>query len=294
MPRKHEERFAALQRAVNERLELLLPEGQTPQAELVRAMRYSLLAGGKRVRPVLTMAFCAACGEDAGRALDAGCALELLHTYSLIHDDLPCMDNDELRRGKPTSHVVFGEWLALLAGDALQAGAFEVLANAGLGDWETAEALRILSRAAGERGICGGQYLDLAGVGKPRDAGMLYATHSMKTAALLSAACEIGCVAASAGEAEREAARRYGQAVGLAFQIVDDVLDVTGGTESLGKTAGKDAASEKITFVSLYGLDCCRELAEENTRLAVETARSCFAEPDFLIWLAETLCRRNK
>ncbi len=290
----NEERFAALQRAVNERLEQLLPEGSGPQAELLRAMRYSLLAGGKRIRPVLCLAFCAACGRDEAAALDPGCALEMLHTYSLIHDDLPCMDNDALRRGKPTSHVVFGEWLALLAGDALQAEAFALVGRCGLSDAQTAAALRILSYAAGERGICGGQYLDLAGEGKPRDAETLYATHSMKTAALLAAACEIGCVAASAGEAERLAARRYGEAVGLAFQIVDDVLDCTASTEALGKTAGKDAKSEKTTFVTLYGLDGCRRLAEENTRLAVETAREAFAEPDFLVWLAEKLCSREK
>ena len=293
-PMKHEERFALLQRRVNERLEQLLPEGKGAQAELVTAMRYSLLAGGKRVRPVLSLAFCAACGGDEAAALDVGCAVELLHTYSLIHDDLPCMDDDELRRGKPTSHVVFGEWLALLAGDALQAEAFALLGRCGLSDGQIAESLRILARAAGEQGICGGQYLDLSGEGMPRDEAALYATHSMKTAALIEAACDLGCVAASAEAARREAARRYGRAVGLAFQIVDDVLDCTASTETLGKTAGKDAVSEKTTFVTLYGLDRCRALAEENTRLAVKTAAEAFAKPDFLIWLADKLCGRVK
>lgn len=291
-PMNNAERFSLLRESVNERLAALLPEGHGPQAELIKAMRYSLFAGGKRVRPILALGFCSACGQDASHALDLGCALELLHTYSLIHDDLPCMDNDELRRGKPTSHVVFGEWLALLAGDALQAKAFETVGRCGLSDGQTAEALRVLARAAGEQGICGGQYLDLSGEGKPRDVAALYTTHSMKTAALIEAACELGCIAAGAGMWEREAARRYGQAVGLAFQIVDDVLDCESSTEALGKTVGKDAASQKTTFVTLYGAERCREMAAENTRLAIDAVENAFEAPEFLIWLAEQLCGR--
>lgn len=278
---------------IENRLDALITQREFPQKKLLDAMRYSLLAGGKRIRPVLTMAFCEACGGEPMLALDPGCAVEMLHTYSLIHDDLPCMDNDDMRRGKPTNHKVYGEWLAMLAGDALQAEAFYTIANCGLHSSQIMEALKILSYAAGHRGICGGQYLDLDGEGKERSAAELFTTHGMKTAVLIEAACEMGCVAANAGVYHRDAARRYGQALGLAFQVRDDVLDYEGSSEVLGKTVGKDEKSGKFTFVNLFGLERCRELIQMNTEAAVEAAAEGFENSDFLVWLANELAGRN-
>ena len=266
---------------------------ELPHKRLLESMNYSLMAGGKRIRPVLTMAFCAACGADHALAIDLGCAVEMLHTYSLIHDDLPCMDNDDLRRGKPTNHKVYGEWLALLAGDALQAEAFYTIANCGLHSAQIMEAVKVLGHAAGQRGICGGQLLDLDGEGKKLSAEQLFTTHGMKTAALIEAACELGCIAADADASRREAARRYGQALGLAFQIRDDILDYEGSSETLGKTVGKDEKSGKFTFVNLLGIERCREMVEMNTEEAIRAAEETFTEPEFLVWLAIELAGRN-
>ena len=285
--------FAARREMVENRLEEICILRELPQKPLIEAMRYSLFAGGKRIRPVLALAFCEACGDDPALALDLGCAVELLHTYSLIHDDLPCMDNDDLRRGKPTSHKVFGEWMALLAGDALQAEAFYTIANSGLHSAQIMEAVKTLGFAAGQRGICGGQYLDLDGEGKTRSMSEVFTTHGMKTAALIEAACEMGCIAADAGTYHREAAKRYGQAIGLAFQIRDDVLDYEGSTEILGKTVGKDKESGKTTFVNLFGIDRCRELIQQNTEEAAAVAEDSFENAEFLVWLAHELAGRN-
>lgn len=286
-----------LYRERRERIENRLAElcrvDEVPQKRLLESMNYSLMAGGKRIRPILTMAFCAACNDDPALALDLGCAVEMLHTYSLIHDDLPCMDNDDLRRGKPTNHKVYGEWLAMLAGDALQAEAFYTIANCGLHSAQIMEAVKILGHAAGQRGICGGQLLDLDGEGKELSASQLFTTHGMKTAALIEAACELGCIAADAGIFHREAARRYGQALGLAFQIRDDILDYEGSSETLGKTVGKDEKSGKFTFVNLLGIERCREMVEMNTEEAIRAAEDAFTEPEFLVWLAKELAGRN-
>lgn len=286
-----------LYRERRERIENRLAElcrvDEVPQKRLLESMNYSLMAGGKRIRPILTMAFCAACNDDPALALDLGCAVEMLHTYSLIHDDLPCMDNDDLRRGKPTNHKVYGEWLALLAGDALQAEAFYTIANCGLHSAQIAEAVKVLGHAAGQRGICGGQLLDLDGEGKELSASQLFTTHGMKTAALIEAACELGCIAADASIFHREAARRYGQALGLAFQIRDDILDYEGSSETLGKTVGKDEKSGKFTFVNLLGIERCREMVEMNTEEAIRAAEDAFTEPEFLVWLAKELAGRN-
>ncbi len=279
---------------VEKRLSQLLECGGTAQDRLVEAMRYSLLAGGKRIRPVLTLEFCRACGAEPVQALDFGCAIEMLHTYSLIHDDMPCMDNDDLRRGKPTCHKVYGEWLAMLAGDALQAQAFSTLAECGLGAHERAEASRVLAYAAGYRGICGGQYLDLSGEGHKLDAERVYLTHSMKTAALIEAACELGCIAAGAYAQRRSAAVEYGRALGMAFQIRDDVLDCEGTEQSLGKSTGKDAKSEKFTFVTRYGIEKCRSLIEEITDAAISCVQDAFDDAEFLVWLARMLAGREK
>ena len=273
---------------VESRLEKLLPGDN----RLAEAMRYSLLAGGKRLRPILTLEFCRACGGDLLQALDCGCGIEMLHTYSLIHDDLPAMDNDDLRRGKPTNHVVFGEWLALLAGDALQAEAFGAVLRSPIPSKDKAEAARVLSEAAGWQGICGGQYLDLEGEGKQLTAEEIMELNEGKTAALLQAACEIGCICA--GKADmRGAAREYGKALGLAFQLQDDLLDLESTTEVLGKPVGSDEKNGKSTFVSVFGAEACRKRMQEETEKAVAVLRKHFAESDFLVWLTESLVGRK-
>ena len=246
-------------------------------AGLGDAMRYAVLDGGKRLRPLLVLAACEAVGGNSQAALRAACAVELIHAYSLVHDDLPCMDNDVLRRGKPTVHVKFGEAEALLAGDALQALAFELLTPADAGVPPAMQALmcRLLARSAGADGMAGGQAIDLQSVGRKLDEAALRDMHQRKTGALLQASVELGaaCAPSPLQGASAEALRRYGAAVGLAFQVVDDILDVTADSTQLGKTAGKDAASDKPTYVSLMGLEGARAhadalLAEAEAALA--------------------------
>ena len=246
-------------------------------AGLGDAMRYAVLDGGKRLRPLLVLAACEAVGGNVQAALRAACAVELIHAYSLVHDDLPCMDNDVLRRGKPTVHVKFGEAEALLAGDALQALAFELLTpdDAGVPPAMQALMCRLLARSAGADGMAGGQAIDLQSVGRKLDEAALRDMHQRKTGALLQASVELGaaCAPSPLQGASAEALRRYGAAVGLAFQVVDDILDVTADSTQLGKTAGKDAASDKPTYVSLMGLDGARAhadvlLAEAEAALA--------------------------
>ena len=277
-----------------------------PGGGLEEAMRYSLLAGGKRIRPILTMKFCEAAGGTPEEALDFGCGVEMLHTYSLIHDDLPCMDDDDLRRGRPTCHKVFGECVATLAGDALQAAAFQaVLAAPGpdAAAWRSARAAAglILAEAAGFQGMCGGQYLDTAGDGKViHTAGELTAINDKKTGALLRAACMMG-VAASSGrravdEGCMDAARDYATNLGLAFQIRDDMLDVVGDQEAFGKPIGSDAANAKSTYVSILGLEACGDLVLDYTRkarAALERA-SWPGGTEFLLRLADALAEREK
>ena len=263
-----------------------------PYARLLDAMRYSLTAGGKRLRPILTLEFCRLCGGDVHAALPAACGVELLHTYSLIHDDLPCMDDDDLRRGKPSNHKVFGEATAVLAGDALQALAFETVLSAPLAPERALRCGQILTHAAGHAGICGGQQLDLEWEGRSLDRGELMAIHLRKTSALIRAACLMG-VAAAGGTAEQaDAAQRYADALGLAFQIEDDILDIEGDEKTLGKSIGKDAASEKSTFPSLLGLDACRKLAGELTEQAV-AALAPYEGRAFLKTLARSLTGRR-
>ncbi len=266
-----------------------------PQQPLLEAMRYSLLAGGKRIRPVLCLQFCRLAGGEDQEALDFACGVELLHTYSLIHDDLPCMDNDELRRGKPTCHKKYGETVATLAGDALQAAAFQQVLSAGGSDASKAQAALILAQAAGVMGMCGGQYLDTEGENCTVE--QLYTVHHAKTGALLRAACTMG-VLASQGHRDvppeaMGAAEEYAKNIGIAFQIQDDILDVTATTQALGKPVGSDQANEKTTFVTLLGVDACRKLVQEYTQRAVETLKEQFSNAGFLIWMAEYLARRE-
>ena len=267
-----------------------------PEKELLDAMRYSLLAGGKRVRPVLALKFCEALCGDPEPALDYACAVEMLHTYSLIHDDLPCMDNDELRRGKPTCHVKYGEWLALLAGDALQAAAFERLAlSARTGPGANAKACGVLAAAVGRHNMCAGQYLDMVEEGHALDEERLTWIHLRKTSALLGAACLLGLTASPVEPTGEQwtAAERYARELGLAFQIRDDMLDVESTAEELGKPIGSDEENGKTTFATLYGLDKCRELVAEHTRLAQESITGVFRDTEFLCALAQSLAVRK-
>ena len=264
-----------------------------PGEGLEEAMRYSLQAGGKRVRPILTMKFCEAAGGTMEEALDFGCAVEMLHTYSLIHDDLPAMDDDDLRRGRPTNHIVYGEATAILAGDALLTAAFEQLTKAELPAGRVVEAVRCLSRAAGSAGMVGGQALDMAGEGRGLNREELELLQSLKTGALISAAAELGCIAAGGTSEQRERVRAYARALGRAFQVRDDMLDVISDQAELGKPVGSDRANEKSTFVTALGVDGCAALVEELTRQAIE-ALSGFGEPDFHIWLARSLAQRTK
>jgi farnesyl diphosphate synthase len=227
-------------------------------AGLGASMRYAVLDGGKRLRPLLVLAASEAVQGQAQAALRSACAVELVHAYSLVHDDMPCMDNDVLRRGKPTVHVQFGEAQALLAGDALQALAFELLtpdADEGVSPAVQAELCRLLARAAGHGGMAGGQAIDLASVGQRLTEDQLRQMHRLKTGALLQASVAMGAACGPASAAARAALDRYGAALGLAFQVVDDILDVTSDSATLGKTAGKDAANDKPTYVSLMGLE---------------------------------------
>ena len=241
------------------------PADAPAPAGLGEAMRYAVLDGGKRLRPLLVMAACEAVKGDSQTALRPACAVELIHAYSLVHDDMPCMDNDVLRRGKPTVHVQFGEAQALLAGDALQALAFELLTpdDASVDAGMQARLCRLLAQAAGYQGMAGGQAIDLASVGLPLNSAQLHEMHRLKTGALLQASVMMGAACGSASPAALDALRGYGAAIGLAFQVVDDILDVTADAATLGKTAGKDAAQDKPTFVSLMGLEASRCYAQE-------------------------------
>ena len=260
--------FSAWMAAQGARVEQALSDwvpASTP-AGLGEAMRYAVLDGGKRLRPLLVLAAAEAVQGHAETALRAACAAELIHAYSLVHDDMPCMDNDVLRRGKPTVHVQFGEATALLAGDALQALAFELLTPEGdaVPAAMQADLCRLLARAAGAHGMAGGQAIDLASVGKPLAEPELRAMHRLKTGALLQGSVRMGAACASdVPTAARKALDNYGAAIGLAFQVVDDILDVTADSAALGKTAGKDAAADKPTYVSLLGLAASQALADE-------------------------------
>lgn len=264
-----------------------------PQKRLLEAMRYSILAGGKRVRPVLALSFCAATGGREEDAIEFACALEMLHTYSLIHDDLPCMDDDTLRRGNPTNHVVFGEYTAVLAGDALQTAAFETVLKAPLVAEKRAKAALILGEASGAYGMCGGQQLDMDGEGKSLSLSDIETIHKGKTAALIIAAAKMGCVAAGASDDKLKAADEYASALGLAFQIRDDLLDIESTAEVLGKSVGLDLQNEKSTFVSLLGAEKCRELVQLNTEKAKAALKPAFSNTAFLEWLADFLAGRE-
>ncbi|MBN1270054.1 MAG: polyprenyl synthetase family protein [Kiritimatiellae bacterium] len=250
---------------VDAALDRYLPAETERPAVLHKAMRYSIFCGGKRIRPILCLAAAETLGAPNDAAMLPAVALECLHTYTLIHDDLPSMDNDDLRRGKPTSHKVFGEANAILAGDSLLTLAFELLAQ---GPQPGRLALE-LAQAAGSRGVAGGQFEDLASEGKEPDAAQVEFIHICKTGKLIQAACRMGAIAAGAGDQQLDALSRYGERVGLAFQIADDILNATSTPEALGKAAGSDAARGKMTYVSLYGVDRARAEAKKLVEEAV-------------------------
>ena len=256
-----------------------------PQAKLFEAMEYSLLAGGKRLRPVLAFEFCRMCGTDWRKAAPFAAAIEMIHTYSLIHDDLPSMDNDDFRRGRPTNHKVYGEAMAILAGDALLTDAFAVASTAG-----NAEGIAVLAECAGSLGMVGGQVLDIMSEERVLTEQEVIDIQSRKTGALINAACVCGVIAAGGTQEQIEAAATFAGALGMAFQIRDDMLDVIGTREEMGKGVGTDEG--KNTFVRLYGLEKCEELVQRYTAVALD-ALSVFEDTDYMISLAKSLIDRT-
>ncbi len=258
-------------RLIEQALEDALPSENCLEKDVVQAMRYSLMAGGKRIRPVLTLEFCRACAGTSRDALPFACAVEMIHTYSLIHDDLPCMDNDAMRRGKPANHIAFGEDIALLAGDALQSLAFETIFRSCTPEnaMRCSMAARFLANACGACGMVGGQVIDLQNENRNAPIETLKIMDAKKTGALIKAACVLGCIAADADAHKIHAAAVYAEKIGLAFQIVDDILDITSDEETLGKPVGSDMSRQKSTYVSLLGLQACRRLAQELTQEAI-------------------------
>lgn len=277
------------QKTVETYLQTLFAE-DAPQKQLFDAMRYSLLAGGKRIRPILVLEFCRICGGDAEKAMPFAAAIEMVHTYSLIHDDLPCMDNDDYRRGRLTNHKVFGEANAVLAGDALLTAAFGQLARAELPAERIGKAVALLSQRAGECGMVGGQVLDLAGEQLVLTEEEIYNLHRLKTGALISASCQLGVIAAGGTQEQLDAADRYAEALGLAFQTRDDMLDVLGDAGKMGKATGMD--ENKNTFVRLYGVGACSRLIEKETQKSIE-ALGVFEDSEFLKELSMKLAIRE-
>jgi geranylgeranyl diphosphate synthase type II len=282
---------------VEEYLDRYLPPESAPPATLSRAVRYSLFAGGKRLRPALVLGAAEAVGGNLEDALPAAAAFEMIHTYSLIHDDLPSMDDDSLRRGRPTSHVVFGEAIAILAGDALQSHAFAVLADPLPPCRVPAErrlrALAELAKASGASGMVGGQVFDLESEGKRVDAATLERIHRHKTGALIRAAARVGAILGGAGEDDVDRLTRFGEEAGLAFQIVDDILDVEGSAQTLGKSAGKDARSGKATYPLVHGIEEARLRADELVSSALRRLEPFGAAGRPLALLAERMIRRS-
>lgn len=274
-------------------LEQVFAEAEPSVKQTADAMRYSSMIGGKRIRPVLTLEFCRICGGDPETALPFAAALEMIHTSSLIHDDLPCMDNDDFRRGKPSCHKQFGENYALLAGDALMAEAFLTASRAALVPERVSACLRSLAYRTGIHGMLGGQTLDEENETLPAmTAERLFETDLLKTGALIQCGCEMGCLAAGASAEQAAAAAEFGKALGLAFQITDDILDVTGNPELLGKATGSDAAAGKATYVTLLGLEGAQEQAAAYTQQAL-SALDAFEDTGFLREFTSMLLERD-
>ncbi len=275
------------QKKVNNFLEEYL---SCKEGELYDAIRYSLLAGGKRIRPVLTLAVCDALGGDSQKALVFGAALEMIHTYSLIHDDLPCMDNDDFRRGKPTNHKVFGEATAVLCGDALLNMACELIAEADFDDKSKVEALSIIYSSSGAEGMVGGQILDMKAEKVSLDEDELYLLHKKKTGALIDAAVSLGAICSGK---DRDLLKIYSSSLGIAFQICDDILDVDGDEASLGKPVNSDEKNNKVTFVTLYGIGGAKNKLMEETQNAIDSLEILGEKGKFLNELALYLLNRE-
>ena len=282
------------QRLINHALDRALPRQNRPPTTLHRAMRYSLFAGGKRLRPVFCLAACEAVGGKICRTLPPACAVEMIHTYSLIHDDLPCMDNDDFRRGKPTCHKVFGEGMAVLAGDAILTQAFEVLGKTKpTSRYTSADFLTELADAAGSLNLIAGQVADLESEGKGISAAQLRWIHERKTAALISTSIRLGAMSGNATSVQLHALTRFGHAVGLAFQIIDDILDATQTTKQLGKTAGKDAKAQKATYPKILGLERAQQEAARWTSVAFTALKGFGKEAEPLREIARYLLERK-
>lgn len=263
-----------------------------PQKKLIEAMRYSLLAGGKRLRPIFVFEFCRMCGGDWKKATHFAAAMEMIHTYSLIHDDLPCMDNDDFRRGKPTNHRVFGEATAVLAGDALLTDAFTLAASAEIPDaGKIPFAISVLGECAGSSGMVGGQMLDILSEERLLSEQEVLDIQSRKTGALINAACVLGVIAGGGSEQQHQAAAGFAGLLGLAFQIRDDILDVIGSAAELGKSVGTDG--KKNTFLRLYGLEKCEKLVLSYSEQAKKML-SCFPDNTYMTYLADSLVNRNQ
>lgn len=290
-----EQRLREYAGKINRRLEELtnvLAEKDSRRYICAEAMKYSLSAGGKRIRPVLVMEFCRILCGNEDIALDTACALEMIHTFSLIHDDLPCMDNDDMRRGKPSCHKAFGEDIALLAGDALENYAFEVIASdEGLSCEQRVQLIKELSRAVGVSGMIGGQVIDMQNTDSALNGEELLEMYSLKTGALISCACKMGCICAGK-PGYIDSAERYAHALGLAFQIKDDILDITADEKELGKPVRSDEASGKATYPAVFGLEAAEAKQEELIRLAARELEG-FPDSGFLSELTEYLLRRR-
>jgi geranylgeranyl diphosphate synthase, type II len=277
---KHVDDFSSVARAfliesctfIDKHLDRVMPSEKISPGTLHKAMRYSLFAGGKRLRPALVLAATEAVGGSREDAVPAACAVEMIHTYSLIHDDLPAMDDDDLRRGKPTCHKVFGEAMAILAGDGLLTYAFEVLTQTKRTE-SVPGIVKAIARGVGTQGMVGGQVLDIEGEGKPATLQSVRAIHTWKTAALIASCCEAGALAGGATQTEYEHLVTFGQKIGLAFQIVDDILDITSSPEALGKTPGKDVESGKATYPAVLGLEKARQEADLLAKQAFESLK---------------------
>jgi geranylgeranyl diphosphate synthase, type II len=285
------------QQRVDQALARFLPAEDTLPANLHKAMRYSVFAGGKRIRPILMIAACEAAGGDPVLVLPVACAMEMIHTYSLIHDDLPAMDDDDFRRGRPTNHKVFGEATAILAGDGLLTEAFVLLSNpelqSGIAPAVTREVIHTLARCAGSLGMVGGQVVDMESEGKGVDLPTLEYIHTHKTGALILAALQCGALIGGASADAFQALSRYGEAAGLAFQVADDILDVIGDLTEIGKDVGSDQARGKATYVALLGLDGARERARELRDLAVAALEPLGAPAEPLRQIAHYIVNRS-
>lgn len=289
-----EQQMTQTSHVVETRLKELLSNKPKEFASVLEAMEYSLMAGGKRIRPLLVLEFCALCCGKQEEALDPACAVEMVHSYSLIHDDLPCMDDDDLRRGKPSCHIQFGEATALLAGDGLLTKAFETIAASSLDEAKKNRCVLELAKAAGAHGMIAGQVIDLDSENKKISEETLRLLCSLKTGEMIRVAARMGCICAGAQEAQVRAADTYAKNIGLAFQIEDDILDVVGDETKLGKPIGSDESSHKNTFVTIYGIDRSREMVNELTREAKEALKIFDEEKSlFLRMLADKLASRE-